>query len=163
MQKPLIYIAGDHAGFETKKKIIAYLKKRGYQVKDFGPYIYDSQDDYPDFIIPAAKAVARDKKSLGIAVCGSGDGACIAANKVKGVRAVQVWSIETAHSSRWHNNANMLCLPGGQTIDKKTHGVSFSFVQLKNILKTWLATPFSNEPRHVRRLKKISQYEPKSK
>lgn len=159
MLKSHIYIGGDHAGLELKNKIITYLKSKKYKVRDFGPNYYNPDDDYPDFIIPAAKAVARDKRSLGIAVCGTGDGACIASNKIKGVRAVQAWSYETARSSRLHNNANMLCLPGGQTIDKKTRGVSFTFAQLTRIIDTWLTTPFSKEERHIRRLKKIARYE----
>ncbi|MBI4135859.1 RpiB/LacA/LacB family sugar-phosphate isomerase [Candidatus Uhrbacteria bacterium] len=158
-----IYLAGDHAAFELKKKIAAYLKARGYTVRDFGPYAYDPEDDYPDFIIPAVKAVARDKKSLGIAVCGSGDGACIAANKVRGARAVQVWDTKTAHSSRWHNNANVLCLPGGKTKDVKTRGVSFPFQKITLILEVWLSTPFSGAPRHQRRLAKIKKFELRGK
>lgn len=155
--KPTIYIAGDHAGFEVKQKIAVYLKKKGYKVNDFGPREYNPDDDYPDFVIPAARAVVRDKNSLGIAVCGSGDGACIAANKVRGVRAVQVWDTKTAYSSRWHNNANVLCLPGGKTKDAKTRGVSFPFQKITDILDIWLTTSFSGEPRHTRRLKKIEK------
>lgn len=159
MSKPTIYIGGDHAAFELKRDIVAYLKKRGYHVKDFGPHTYNPDDDYPDFVIPLARAVARNKKSLGIAVCGSGDGACIAANKVQGVRAVQVWNMQTAYSSRRHNNANVLCLPGGKTVDTKTRGVSLPFFRLIHIIDTWLTTPFSGESRHVRRLKKIAKIE----
>lgn len=156
--KPTIYIGGDHAAFELKKKIVAYLKKRGYRVQDFGPHTYDPDDDYPDFIIPTAKAVARDKGSRGIALGGSGIGECIAANKVRGVRAVRAWDKVSAKMSRAHNDTNVLCLGGGKTVDK-TQNVGLRFAQAKPIIDIWLATPFSGEPRHVRRLKKIARYE----
>lgn len=173
MQKT-IYIAGDHAAFELKEKIIAYLKKQGYTVKDFGPHKYDPNDDYPDFIIPMAKAVAAAPRSRtsaagatrsptssaaatsmrGIALGGSGIGECIAANKVNGIRAVLAWNKISAKMSRWHNDTNVLCLGGGQTVDK-TQNVGLTFAQAKPIINTWLATPFSGEARHIRRLKKI--------
>ena len=159
MQKNIIYISGDHAGFEMKTRLIKYLESSGYKVKDFGALEFDLNDDYPDFVIPMAQAVVQNKKALGIAVCGSGDGACIVANKVKGVRAALAWNVSTAHSSRWHNNANILCLPGGKTVDAKTHGATLSFKQITNIINTWLTTPFSKAPRHIRRLKKIEKIE----
>lgn len=149
--KSTIYLGGDHAAFELKKKIVAYLKMRGYRVKDFGPHRYDPDDDYPDFVIPTAKAVARDKDSRGIALGGSGIGECIAANKVRGIRAALVYDLYTARMSREHNDANVLCF-GARTATK-------SFNLVKKILNTWLTTPFSNAPRHVRRLKKIARTE----
>ena len=157
--KPLIYIAGDHAAFELKKQIVTYLKSRGYKVKDLGPHRYDPEDDYPDFIIPAARAVAHYKGSRGIALCGSGIGECIAANKVKGVRAVRAWDKVSARGSRWHNDTNVLCLGGGKTKDPKVKSLGLTFAQAKPIIDTWLTTPFSGEPRHLRRLKKIAKTE----
>lgn len=148
----VIYIGGDHAAFELKEKIVTYLKKRGYRVRDFGPHRYDPDDDYPDFVIPAARAVAKHKSSRGIVLGGSGIGECIAANKVKGVRAALVFDLYTARMSREHNDTNVLCL-GARTTPTK------NFARLKKILDIWLATPFSGEPRHVRRLKKITRYE----
>ena len=158
MSKPTIYLGGDHAAFELKKKIVAYLQGKGYTIKDFGPHKYNPDDDYPDFVIPAARAVARNKNSLGIAVCGTGDGACIVANKVKGIRAVFSNTADIAYSSRHHNNANVLCLGGGKTKDPTTRGLGVSFALAKKILDIWLTTPFSKAPRHIRRLKKISRY-----
>lgn len=154
--KPTIYIGGDHAAFELKRQIVAYLKKRGYTVRDFGPHRYDPDDDYPDFIIPMAKAVAHNKNARGIALGGSGIGECIAANKVKGVRAVRAWDKVSAKMSRRHNDTNVLCLGGGKTVDR-TQNVGLSFAQAKPIIDTWLATPFSGSPRHVRRLGKIAK------
>lgn len=148
----VIYIGGDHAALELKKKIAAYLKARGYTVRDFGPHKYDPDDDYPDFVIPTALAVAKHKGSYGIALGGSGIGECIAANKVKKVRAALVFDLYTARMSRKHNDANVLCL-GARTTPTK------NFARLKKILAAWLTTPFSGSPRHIRRLKKIAQYE----
>lgn len=146
---PIVYIAGDHAAFELKEKIKKYLLELSYQIKDFGPHQYNPTDDYPDFIIPASKAVAKNKNSLGIMLGGTGIGECIAANKIKGVRAALCYDAYTAKMSREHNNANVLCL-GARTITK-------NFPLAKKIIKTWLATPFSKEKRHVRRLKKIER------
>lgn len=150
--QPTIYIAGDHAALEMKKKIVAYLKKKGYTVKDFGPHRYDPDDDYPDFIIPMARAVGRSKDGRGIALGGSGIGECIAANKVRGVRAALVFDLYTARMSREHNDANILCL-GARTASTK------NLTRVKKILDTWLITPFSGEKRHVRRLKKIQKFD----
>ena len=154
-----IYIGGDHAGFELKQKMSAYLKLQGYTIKDFGAHEYNPDDDYPDFVIPVAGAVAKKKGAFGIAVCGTGDGACIAANKVKGVRAAFVNSKAIAYSARHHNGANVLCLGGGATQDHTTRGLGLTFVKAKPIIDIFLSTPFSGAPRHVRRLKKIAKYE----
>ena len=81
-----IYISGDHAGFKIKKNIIPWLEKKGYEVIDCGPFEYKKRDDYPDFVIPMAKKVAKDKKSRGIIIAGSGQGETIAVNKVNGIR-----------------------------------------------------------------------------
>lgn len=156
--KTIIFLGGDHAAFELKEKIKKYLGELDYQIKDFGTHQYDPDDDYPDFVVPAAKAVAKNKESRGLVLGGSGIGECIAANKIKGVRAVRAWNMVSAKMSRWHNNANVLCLGGGQTVDK-TQNVGLTFAQAKSIIDIWLNTPFSNEPRHVRRLKKITYYE----
>jgi len=151
MSKPTIYLGGDHAAFELKKKIVAYLKAQGYTVRDFGPHKYNPDDDYPDFVIPAARAVVKHKGSFGIVLGGSGFGECIAANKVRDVRAVAPWDVAGAKLSRLHNNTNVLCL-GGRATAK-------NFAIVKKILNVWLTTPFSNAPRHVRRLKKITKLE----
>lgn len=149
--KSAIYLGGDHAAFELKKKIVAYLKMRGYTVRDFGPHEFNPDDDYPDFVIPAARAVATHKGSRGIVLGGSGIGEAIAANKVKGVRAALVYDLYTAKMSREHNDANVISL-GSRTTGK-------NFTLVKKILNAWLANPFSNAARHIRRLKKIAKYE----
>lgn len=149
--KRTIYIGGDHAAFALKKKIKAFIVELGYEVEDCGPHELNPEDDYPDFVIPAAERVAQSKGSFGIVLGGSGIGECIAANKVKGVRAALAYDVQTAKLSREHNNANVLCL-GSRTVTK-------NIVLVKKIIKTWLATAFSGDMRHVRRLAKIAKYE----
>ena len=144
-----IHIGSDHAGLEFKNDLITYLVAQGHDVTDHGPYEYDALDDYPDFCIPCAEAVAKDSTSLGIVLGGSGNGEQIAANKVKGVRAALVWSIETAKLAREHNNANVISL--GQRL----HDADF----VKQLIDTFIATKFPGDERHVRRIDKISNYE----
>lgn len=144
-----IHIGSDHAGLEFKNELITHLVANGHDVTDHGPYEYDALDDYPDFCIPCAEAVAKDPTSLGIVLGGSGNGEQIAANKVRGVRAALVWSIETAKLAREHNNANVISL--GQRL----HGADF----VKQLIDTFIATKFSGDERHVRRIDKISSYE----
>ena len=144
-----IHIGSDHAGLEFKAKIIDHLKKSGHDVTDHGPIEYDAQDDYPIFCIPAALAVAKDPNSFGIVLGGSGNGEQIAANKVKGVRAALVWSVETAKLAREHNNANVISIGG------RLHEEAFCL----QLVDTFLATPFSGDERHIRRINQISNYE----
>jgi len=144
-----IHIGSDHAGLEFKNELITNLVAKGHDVTDHGPYEYDALDDYPDFCIPCAEAVAKDASSLGIVLGGSGNGEQIAANKVKGVRAALVWSIETAKLAREHNNANVISL--GQRL----HDADF----VKQLIDTFIATKFPGDERHVRRIDKISHYE----
>jgi ribose 5-phosphate isomerase B len=144
-----IHIGSDHAGLEFKNELITHLVVNGHDVTDHGPYEYDALDDYPDFCIPCAEAVAKDSTSLGIVLGGSGNGEQIAANKVKGVRAALVWSIETAKLAREHNNANVISL--GQRL----HDADF----VKQLIDTFIATKFPGDERHVRRIDKISNYE----
>jgi ribose 5-phosphate isomerase B len=147
-----IHIGSDHAGLELKAQLIEHLVANGHDVTDHGPYEYDALDDYPDFCIPAAEAVAKDPASLGIVLGGSGNGEQIAANKVKGIRAALAWSIETAKLARDHNNANVIAVGG------RMHDVSV----VKEIIDAYIAEPFSNDERHVRRIKKIADFEDKS-
>lgn len=146
-----IHIGSDHAGLEFKAKIIDHLKKGGHEVIDHGPIEYDAQDDYPVFCIPAALAVAKDPDSFGIVLGGSGNGEQIAANKVNGVRAALVWSVETAKLAREHNNANVISIGG------RLHEEAFCL----QLVDTFLATPFSGDERHKRRINQISNYENK--
>jgi len=147
-----IHIGSDHAGLELKAELIEHLVANGHDVTDHGPYEYDALDDYPDFCIPAAEAVAKDPASLGIVLGGSGNGEQIAANKVKGVRAALAWSIETAKLAKDHNNANVIAVGG------RMHEIAF----VKEINDAFIAHPFSNDERHVRRINKISDFENKS-
>jgi ribose 5-phosphate isomerase B len=144
-----IHIGSDHAGLDFKNELISHLVVNGHDVTDHGPYEFDALDDYPDFCIPCAEAVAKDATSLGIVLGGSGNGEQIAANKVKGVRAALVWSIETAKLAREHNNANVISL--GQRL----HDADF----VKQLIDTFIATKFPGDDRHVRRIEKISNYE----
>jgi ribose 5-phosphate isomerase B len=144
-----IHIGSDHAGLDFKNELITHLVVNGHDVTDHGPYEFDALDDYPDFCIPCAEAVAKDETSLGIVLGGSGNGEQIAANKVKGVRAALVWSIETAKLAREHNNANVISL--GQRL----HDADF----VKQLIDTFIATKFPGDERHVRRIDKISNYE----
>jgi ribose 5-phosphate isomerase B len=146
-----IHIGSDHAGLELKAELVKHLTSNGHDVTDHGPHEYDALDDYPDFCIPAAEAVAQDPSSLGIVLGGSGNGEQMAANKVKGIRAALAWSIETAKLARDHNNANVIAVGG------RMHEIS----SVKEIIDTFIASPFSNDERHVRRIKKISDFENK--
>ena len=148
-----IHIGSDHAGLEFKAKIIEHLKSKGHQVEDHGPHQYDALDDYPVFCIPAAKATAADPASFGIVLGGSGNGEQMAANKVKGVRAALVWSIETAKLAREHNNANVISIGG------RMHDERFCL----ELVDTFLATPFTGDERHVRRISQISKFEVKAR
>lgn len=145
-----IHLGSDHAGYKLKEKVKAYLLAHKYAVKDFGAFS-EEPSDYPDFIIPAAKAAAKNKNTMAIVFGGTGLGECVAANKVKGVRAALCYDAYTARMSREHNDANVLCL-GGRTVTKNWN-------LAKKILDIWLKTKFSGEARHVRRLKKIAKAE----
>ena len=150
-----VFIGSDHGGFEMKKVLVKFLKEEGYSVEDLGPTNHDPDDDYPDFGEKVAKKVAKDGSSIGqnnafgILICRSAAGIIIAANKVKGIRAVSASNEEAAKHSRQHNDANVLGLSGDWTSES----------QAKKITKLWLETPYSNEPRHTRRLKKIQAME----
>ena len=150
MKKQKIILATDHAGFELKEQIKRYLNKEGYEVEDMGANSFDKEDDYPDFIIPAAKKVAKEK-CLGIIFGGSGQGEAIAANKVKGVRAALYYgkNLDIIKLSRTHNKTNILSL-GARFLGKE---------EATKAVKTWLSTDFNNEERHIRRIGKISKIE----
>jgi ribose 5-phosphate isomerase B len=144
-----IHIGSDHAGLELKAELVKHLTGNGHDVTDHGPHEYDALDDYPDFCIPAAQAVAKDPSSLGIVLGGSGNGEQMAANKVKGIRAALAWSIETAKLAKDHNNANVIAVGG------RMHEISI----VKEIIDTFIGEPFSRDERHIRRIKKISDFE----
>jgi ribose 5-phosphate isomerase B len=154
-----IYIGADHAGFDLKEKIRIYLQSKKHKVGDLGNDVYDINDDYPDFSFKVAKAVSLKKGSRGILVCGSSVGACIAANKVKGVRAGSVWTVGQAKLAIEHDNANVICLVGGKQRQKAERTKSTSFNLAKKMIDAWLSASFSKEKRHRRRVTKVNKIE----
>lgn len=144
-----IYLATDHAGFELKEKVKKYLLSKNYDIKDCGAFEFNKADDYPDFVKSAALKVSEDKGSFGIVLGKSGAGEAIVANKIKGVRAVLCFNSENAKLAREHNDANVLSLGSGFV----------DFEKAKELIEAFLETPFSNEERHIRRVKKITEIE----
>ena len=144
-----IGIAADHGGFELKVQLIAALKAAGYEVVDFGAHELVTGDDYPDFVVPLARAVARGEVTRGLAICGSGVGACVAANKVPGVRACLIHESFSAHQGVEDDDMNMICL-GGLVV-----GHAFAW----ELVKTFLTARFSGAERHSRRLSKVAELE----
>lgn len=146
-----IGIAADHGGFILKKIIWNYLGKLNYEVKDFGATVQDDTDDYPDFVIPLAKAVASKEVERGIAICGSGVGASIAANKVSGVRAALINDHFSSHQGVEDDDMNLICLGGRVT----------GFAAAQEFIIAFLNTEFTGAERHIRRLQKVKQIENK--
>ena len=144
-----VYLGSDHAGFELKASLIEHLKSIGHDPVDCGALVYDPDDDYPQPCITAASMTVADAGSLGVVIGGSGNGEQIAANKVAGVRAALVWSDETARLAREHNDANVIA------IGARNHPED----DARRFVELFLATPFSHDPRHVRRIGQISEYE----
>ena len=139
-----IAIGSDHAGFKAKEIVKAFLKRKKFSVEDFGTFSKESVD-YPDYAYPVANGVAQGKFDRGILICGSGVGMSIAANKVKGIRAVLVHDTYTAKQSREHGDCNVLCLAGKKLTKAK----------LNKIVDVWTKTKFSGEERQMRRIRKI--------
>jgi ribose 5-phosphate isomerase B len=144
-----VYLGSDHAGFELKSRLIEWLTQAGHEAVDCGPAGYHDGDDYPPYVMRAASSAVADPGSLGIVIGGSGNGEQIAANKVPGIRAALAWTVETAQLARQHNDANVLSL--GARMYSLEDAVSF--------VKVFVATPFSGEARHARRLAMIADYE----
>ncbi len=144
-----LHIGSDHAGFEVKQFLVAALTERGHEVIDHGPSEYDALDDYPPFCLATGAGVAGDPGSLGIVLGGSGNGEQIAANKVDGVRAALVWSQEIAQLAREHNDANVISI--GARMHERADVLAF--------VETFVATAFSGDARHVRRIEQLSGYE----
>ena len=144
-----VHIGGDHAAYDLQRALVAHLTAAGHEVIDHGPLSYDALDDYPVFVLRAAKAVADDPGSAGIVLGGSGNGEVIAANKVPGIRAAYAASIELAELAREHNDAQIISM-GGRFTDIDT-GCA--------IADAFLATSFSGDERHERRLAMVSRYE----
>ena len=141
-----IYLASDHAGFELKQFLVTHLKDLGHELEDCGAYEMDPLDDYPDFIIPVAEKVAIDPHSRGIIMGGSGQGEAIAANRIKGVRAVVYYDgpLDIVKLSRTHNNANILSF-GARFITQE---------KAAEVLDLWLKEPFEGG-RHNKRIDKL--------
>ena len=141
-----IHLATDHAGLVLKNSIREYLINQGYDVKDHGAYEYDALDDYPDFIIPCAKAVSKDLNSRGIIFGGSGQGEAMAAYRIKGVRAAVFYNgpDEIIRLSRQHNNANILSIGARFMMES----------EIQSAIEIWLKEPFEGG-RHVKRIEKL--------
>lgn len=147
-QKPIVCLGADHAGFELKEKLKSFLQENDYRVKDFSPGPADPSDDYPD----AARKVAAEilaEKAQGILICGSGNGVCLAANKIKGIRAAVGYNTQSAKWAKEHLNANILCLAGRILQPEYARAIASHFLE----------TPFSEEERHKRRIAKIKKLE----
>lgn len=144
-----IGICTDHGGFELKETLAAKLRAAGHQLTDYGAFSLDPQDDYPDFVVPLAKAVTAGTMDRGIAVCGSGVGASVCANKVTGVRAALIADHFSARQGVEDDHMNILCL-GGRTV-----GPSLAW----DLVETFLAAEFSQAERHLRRLSKVAALE----
>lgn len=144
-----VYLGSDHAGFELKARLIEHLSGLGHDAVDCGAHTFDAQDDYPPPCIAAGARTVADPAGLGVVIGGSGNGEQIAANKVTGVRAALVWNDETARLAREHNDANVI------SIGARNHpeADALRFVEI------FLATPFSQEPRHERRIALLAEYE----
>lgn len=142
-------IGADHGGFELKEMLRDYLKNLGHEMVDFGATTLEQGDDFPDYVVPLAKAVANEEVERGIAICGSGVGACIAANKVSGVRAALITDHFSAHQGVEDDNMNLMTI-GGRV-------VGFNVAQ--ELVESFLEAKFIGAERHLRRLEKIHQLE----
>lgn len=143
-----VVIASDHAAYRLKQDLIELLRELSHEPVDMGT---DSEEpvDYPDFIVPAAQAVARGEAERGIVLGGSGNGEAMAANKVRGIRCALCHDVTTARLARLHNDANVLSM-GARIVGSEV---------ARDIVESWLATEFSDEPRHLRRIRKMSAME----
>lgn len=144
-----IAIASDHGGFELKGFLVALLKKEKFEILDLGNHVLDNNDDYPDFADKLAKIIAKGEADRGIVICGSGVGACVAANKTKGIRAAVCHDTYSAHQGVEHDNMNVLCL-GARIIGNEL---------AKEIVTSFINAEFINSGRFLRRLKKIEDIE----
>ena len=148
-----VHLGSDHAGLELKSHLADWLTEHGYEPVDHGPFVFDALDDYPVFCLRAAEGVALDRQagleSLGVVIGGSGNGEQIAANKVPGIRCALAWSDDTARLAREHNDAQVVSVGG------RMHPVE----DMTRFVEIFLATPFSDEERHVRRIGQVAGYE----
>ena len=144
-----IHMGADHAGFELKEHLKAHFTAAGHEVVDHGAHEYDALDDYPSFCIAAAEGVRAEPDSLGIVIGGSGNGEQLAANRVTGIRAALIWSVETAKLARQHNAAQV------GSLGARMHSLD----EATAIADAFIAEPFSDEERHQRRIDEMTAYE----
>jgi ribose 5-phosphate isomerase B len=144
-----VYLASDHAGFHLKEKVMAHLSKAKYDVEDEGDKVLDPNDDYPQFAYAAATKVlgSEDGDARAILLCGSGEGMCIAANRIRGIRAALCWNTDVTHETRNDNDSNVLCLPVRFLTEE----------EILKIVDVFLKTPFSKAERHVRRIREVEE------
>ena len=143
-----IALATDHAGYDIKNTIQAYLENLGHTIHDFGPNIYDKNDDYPDYMIPAVQSVQSGKNERAILICTNGIGACILANKLSNIRGATLFSESSARKTRQDPDSNVACLPAKE----------FDEASIKSFINTWLEEAY-NGGRHERRMQKIMNLE----
>lgn len=144
-----VHIGGDHAAFDLHQELLTFLASEGHEVIDHGPFVYDAVDDYPVFVLRAAQAVAGDPGSRGIVLGGSGNGEQMAANKVAGIRAALCYDAEIARLAREHNDAQVLSMGARmQSLD-----------EVKEMVQVFLATEFTGEARHQRRIDMVHAFE----
>jgi len=144
-----VHLGSDHAGFELKQALLDRLSILGHEPVDHGPAAYATADDYPPYVLRAATAVVEDPGSLGVVIGGSGNGEAMAANKVPGVRCALAWSTETATLGREHNDANVV------SVGARMHDLATAVA----LVETFVRTPFSQDPRHERRIEMLTAYE----
>jgi ribose 5-phosphate isomerase B len=142
-------IAADHGGFHLKEDLVDRLRDKGYEVHDYGASTFMPEDDFPDLVVPLARAVASGKVDRGVAICGSGVGACVAANKVLGVRAALIHDVFSAHQGVEDDDMNLICLGGRVT------GNMLAW----DLVQSFLTAQFLGEERFLRRLKKVAALE----
>lgn len=142
-------IATDHGGFELKEELVGQLREAGHEVIDFGAHELSQGDDYPDFVVPLAQAVATGKANRGVAICGSGVGASVCANKIPGIRAALIHDHFSARQGVEDDHMNILCM-GGRTV-----GPAVAW----DLVETFLAAKFSQAERHLRRLGRVASLE----
>lgn len=146
-----IYVGADHRGFELKNALREWLKETGYTVTDVGATEYTPHDDYPDYAFKVGEAVAKNPAARGIVVCGSGTGADVAVNKVRGVRAALIHDPAIAKFAQEHDDLNVLALGSNFISEEKA----------REVVETWLSATYTGEERHTRRIRKIEAYEQK--
>ena len=144
-----VHVGGDHAAHDLLVDLVAFLEANDHEVTNHGPHGYDAVDDYPVFVLRAAEAVAADPGSFGVVLGGSGNGEQMAANKVAGIRAALCYDDELARLARQHNDAQVISIGARMT----------TVEQARSMVQAFLDTPFSGDPRHVRRIEMVSAYE----